>query len=168
RELLRRSGLLPGVHEAAVAAEPSIPLQHDRNASPLIVEGRQTQTKQPPLVERTEVAPEYFHLLEIPLLRGRLFNDGDNENAPLNDGDNENAPLVAVINQAMADTYWRGEDPLGKRLMLGLGRPGVGQGPSKTWVSIVGVVADARTESLANVSVPLIYLSLYQETPKEL
>lgn len=158
RELLRRSRLLPGVQEAAVAAEPSIPLQHDRNASPLIVEGRQKQTKQPPLVERTEVAPEYFHLLEIPLLRGRLFNDGDNENAP----------LVAVINQAMADKYWRGEDPLGKRLMLGLGRAGVGQQASKTWVSIVGVVADARTESLANVSVPLIYLSLYQETPKEL
>lgn len=158
RELLRRSRLLPGVQEAAVAAEPSIPLQHDRNASPLIVEGRQTQTKQPPLVERTEVAPEYFHLLEIPLLRGRLFNDGDNENAR----------LVAVINQAMADKYWRGEDPLGKRLMLGSGRQGVGQGASKAWVSIIGVVADARTESLANASVPLIYLSLYQETPKEL
>ncbi len=158
RELLRRSRLLPGVQEAALGSEPSIPLQHDRNVSPLIVEGRQTQTKLPPLVERTQVAPEYFHLLRIPVLRGRLFNDNDNENAP----------PVAVINQAMAQTYWPGEDPLGKRLKLGRGRAGVGQRPSKTWVTIVGVIADSRTESLANASVPLIYLPLYQEAPKEL
>jgi putative ABC transport system permease protein len=158
RELLRRSRLLPGVQEAALGAEPSIPLHHDRNQSPLIVEGRQTQTKQTPLVERSQVTPEYFHLLEIPALRGRLFNDGDDENAP----------LVAVINQAMAETYWRGEDPLGKRLRLGGGRAGVGQRASKTWITIVGVIADARTESLAIASVPQIYLSLYQETPKEL
>ena len=92
------------------------------------------------------------------MLRGRLFNDGDDENAP----------LVAVINQAMARTYWRGEDPLGKRLRLGRGRAGVGHRASKTWITIVGVIADARTESLANASVPQIYLSLYQETPKEL
>jgi len=158
RELLRRSRLLPGVQEAALGAEPSIPLHHDGNRSALIVEGRQTQSKQTPLVERSQVTPEYFHLLEIPVLRGRLFNDGDDENAP----------LVAVINRAMAETYWRGEDPLGKRLRLGAGRAGVGQRASKTWITIVGVIADARTESLANASVPQIYLSLYQETPKEL
>ncbi len=158
RELLRRSRLLPGVQEAALGAEPSIPLHHDRNPSALIVEGRQTESKQPPLVERSQVTLEYFHLLEIPVLRGRLFNDGDDENAP----------LVAVINQAMAETYWRGEDPLGKRLKVGRGRAGVGQRASKTWITIVGVIADARTESLANASVPQIYLSLYQETPKEL
>ena len=158
RELLRRSRLLPGVQEAALGSEPSIPLLHDGNPSQLIVEGRQAQSKQPPLVERSDVTPEYFHLLEIPVLRGRLFNDGDDENAP----------LVAVINQAMAETYWRGEDPLGKRLRVGRGRPGVGLHARKTWITIVGVIADARTESLANASVPQMYLSLYQDTPKEL
>ncbi|MGC2620744.1 MAG: ABC transporter permease [Acidobacteriaceae bacterium] len=158
RELLRRSRLLPGVQEAALGAEPSIPLEHDGNPSPLIMEGRQTQSKQPPLVERSEVTPQYFHLLEIPVLRGRLFNDGDNENAP----------LVAVINQAMARAYWRGENPLGKRLKVGRGREGIGLHASRSWITIVGVVADARTESLANASVPQLYLSLYQDTPKEL
>jgi putative ABC transport system permease protein len=158
RELLRRSRSLPGVREAALGSEPSIPLQHDGNPSPLIVDGRQTPAKQPPLVERSEVTPEYFRLLEIPLLRGRLFNDGDDEKAP----------LVAVINQAMARTYWRGEDPLGKRLRLGGGRDGIGLRASRTWITIVGVIADARTESLANANVPQIYLSLFQDTPKEL
>ncbi|WP_433983901.1 ABC transporter permease [Tunturiibacter empetritectus] len=142
RELLRRSRLLPGVQEAALGSEPSIPLRHDRNASPLIVEGRETQSKQPPLVERSQVTPEYFHLLGIPALRGRLFNDGDDENAP----------QVAVINRAMAETYWPGEDPLGKRLKVGRGRAGVGQRASKTWITIVGVIADARTESLTSAS----------------
>ncbi len=158
RELLRRSRLLPGVREAALGSEPSIPLHHDGNRSQLIVEGRPTQSKQPPLVERAEVTPEYFHLLGLPLLRGRVFNDGDNDKAP----------LVAVVNQAMARTYWQGEEPLGKRLKLGRGRLGVGLPPSTTWITIVGVIADARTESLVNASVPQIYLSLYQQTPKEL
>lgn len=158
RELLRRSRLLPGVQEAALGSEPSIPLHHDGNPSQLIVEGRQAQSRQPPLVERSDVTPEYFHLLEIPVLRGRLFNDGDDENAP----------LVAVINQAMAETYFRGEDPLGKRLRVGRGRPGVGLHARKTWITIVAVIADARTESLANASIPQMYLSLYQDTPKEL
>jgi putative ABC transport system permease protein len=158
RELLRRSRLLPGVQEAALGAEPSIPLHHERNRSALTVEGRQIQDTQIPLVERSQVTPEYFHLLAIPLLRGRLFNNADNETAP----------QVAVINQAMAETYWPGEDPLGKRVKLGEGRPGVGQRPTKNWITIVGVIPDARTESLANANVPQIYLSLYQETPKEL
>ena len=158
RELLRRSRLLPGVREAALGSEPSIPLHHDGNRSALIVEGLETQSKQPPLVERSEVTPEYFHLLQMPALRGRLFNNGDDEHAP----------LVAVINQATARTYWRGQDPLGKRLKFGRGRDGVGLRASKTWITIVGVIADARSESLANASVPQIYLSLYQDTPKEL
>jgi len=75
---------------------------------------------------------------------------------------------MEAVNRAMAETYWRGEDPLGKRLKVGRGRAGVGQRASKTWITIVGVIADARTESLANASIPQIYLSLYQETPKEL
>jgi predicted permease len=158
RELLRRSRLLPGVREAALGSEPSIPLHHDGNRSALIVEGRQTQSKQLPLVERSEVTPEYFHLLEVSVLRGRLFNDADDEKAP----------LVAVVNQTMAKTYWRDEDPIGKRLKLGRGRLGVGLPPSKTWITIVGVIADTRTVLLANANVPQIYLSLYQETPKEL
>ena len=90
------------------------------------------------------MTPEYFGLLEIPVLRGRLFNEGDDEKAP----------QVAVINQAMARTYWRDETAIGKRLRRD--RPG------SPWITVVGVVADARTESLANASVPQIYLSLYQ------
>jgi predicted permease len=150
RESLRRGRTLPGVQEVALGRDASIPLNHDRNVSPLILDGRETQSKEPPLVERSDVSPEYFHLLEIPLLRGRLFTNIDNENAP----------PVAVINEAMARTYWPNEDPLGKRLKA--------RRSSTYWITVIGVIADARTESLVEASVPQIYLSMYQTTPKEL
>ena len=89
-------------------------------------------------------------MLEIPLLRGRLFGDLDNEKAP----------QVAVINQAMARTYWPNGDPLGKRLKV---RPS-----SESWITVIGVIANARTESLADAGVPQIYLSVYQTKAKEL
>jgi predicted permease len=150
RELLRRGRNLPGVQEVALGLDASIPLNHDRNLSPLILEGREIQGKQPPLVERSDVTPGYFHLLEIALLRGRLFSDFDNEKAP----------QVAVINQAMARTYWPNRDPLGKRLKV---KPS-----STSWITVIGVIANARTESLADANVPQIYLSMYQNMPKEL
>jgi putative ABC transport system permease protein len=67
---------------------------------------------------------------------------------------------VAAINEAMARTYWPNGDPLGKRLKLGSEKP--------SWLTVVGVIADARTESLAEASVPQIYLSLYQTPAKDL
>ncbi len=101
-------------------------------------------------VQGSSVTPEYFHLLGIPLLRGRLFTNADNENAP----------QVAVINEAFARTWWPNDNPLGKRIKLG-------RAPT-SWTTIVGVVPDARTESLESASIPLIYLSAWQRTDKEL
>ena len=101
-------------------------------------------------MERSNVTPEYFHLLRIPLLRGRLFSDSDNEKAP----------PVAVVNQAFARTYWPDGDALGKR-REGLNAC-VWSAASTAWTTVIGVVADARTESLAEASVPQIYLSMYQ------
>jgi predicted permease len=150
RELLRRGRTLPGVQEAALGLDASIPLNHDRNVSPLILEGREVQSRQSALVEQSDVSPEYFHLLEIPLLRGRLFSDLDNEKAP----------QVAVINQAMARTYWPSGDPLGKRLKV--------TPSSKSWITVIGVIANARTESLADAGVPQIYLDVYQTKAREL
>ncbi|MGC2400836.1 MAG: ABC transporter permease [Acidobacteriaceae bacterium] len=150
RELLRRGRTLPGVQEVALGLDASIPLNHDRNPSPLILEGREVQSRQSALVEQSDVSPEYFHLLEIALVRGRLFSDLDNEKAP----------QVAVINQAMARTYWPDGDALGKRLKV---KPS-----SESWITVIGIIANARTESLADAGVPQIYLSSYQTKPKEL
>src|SRR6185437_12337923 len=67
-------------------------------------------------------------------------------------------PPVAVINQAAAATYWPHQDPLGKRVHL-LGRLGRQQ---PGWTTIVGIIANARTESLADAGMPQMYLDIYQ------
>jgi predicted permease len=104
------------------------------------------------------VSPEYFHLLGIPLLRGRLLNDQDLEDTP----------QVAVINQAAARTYWPGQDPLGKRVRLRLDPRDLSSSGTPPWTMIVGVIADARTESLADLAIPQIYRSVYQRPSKDL
>ena len=152
REVLRRAATLPGVQQVAIGDLASIPLGHGwRDVSPvaLIVEGRDTQTDQAPLIDRSEVTPEYFSLLGITLLRGRLFSASDNETAP----------AVAVINESLARTYWPDANAIGQHLK----RP-----RDSAWSTVIGIVADARTESLAAASVPEIYLSAYQRTPKDL
>jgi predicted permease len=158
REALRRIRTLPGVEETAVSDRAGLPLGHgqsDRRQRPLIREGEDVQSSQPPLIDSSIVSPGYFHVLGMTLLRGRLFVDQDLEDTP----------SVAVINQAAARMYWpgkdgKGEDPVGKRVMVRsrAAKPG--------WTTIVGVIADARTESLADAGIPQIYLDIYQRPAK--
>jgi len=155
REALRRIRTLPGVQETAVSDRQAIPLGHgqnDRRLIPLVREGEEGRDSQPPLIDTSIVSPEYFHVLGMTLVRGRLFVDQDLETTP----------LVAVINQAAARTYWPNQDPVGKRVRL-LGRLGRARPDSTT---IVGVIADARTESLTDAGIPQIYLDIYQRPAK--
>jgi predicted permease len=158
REILRRAGTLSGVEEVAIGDIAAIPLGHGRNdLNPfaLVLEGRENQSDDSPLVNATIVTPSYFHLVGMTLQRGRLLSDSDKENAP----------AVAVINEAFARTYWPNDDAVGKHLKLNNAR---GTTPNRSWTTVVGVIADARTESLAEPSVPQIYVSVYQQRSKDL
>jgi hypothetical protein len=85
---------------------------------------------------------EYFHLLEIPPLRGRLFTEFDIESAP----------RIAQVDEAFARTWWPGTKiPSGKRIKLG---NTTAFWAAASWTALVGVVADARTESLEDANVP--------------
>ena len=154
REILRRSRSLEGVEEAAMGDLGAVPLGHDRaNQSqpfPLILEGHETPDHRDARVDGSIVSPEYFHLMGMPLRRGRLFDDRDREDAP----------AVAVINAAMARAYWPGGDPLGKRIKLSR--------RATEWTTIVGIVADARTETLEDAGVPQVYADIYQKGAKHL
>jgi predicted permease len=156
REVLRRSRALPGVEEVAVGDTASIPLDESLRDLKLISEGQfiftleDAQNDETTVAERSSVTPDYFHLLGIPLLRGRLFNDSDTDKAP----------QVAVVNEAFARTYWPDQSPLSKRFKRNrAGSP---------WITVVGVIANARTESLAQAGVPKIYLDLFQTGGKRL
>jgi predicted permease len=165
REILRRNRTLPGVEEAAIGDVAALPLGHSHRAlEPLLMirEGIETKANLAPAIGGAIVSPEYFHLLGMPLLRGRLFSDLDIEGTP----------EVAVINQAAARTYWPDQDPLGKRVRLGRSgweaKDGSTEPSAKAaWTTIVGVIADARTESLADAATPEIYRTVYQRPFKD-
>ena len=120
------------------------------NVVPLLVEGRGYDVAQAPVVDGSVVTPEYFQLLGMTARRGRVFTAFDSETTP----------AVAVINEAMARTFWPNGDPIGAHVKLS-------RLPS-AWTTIVGIIADARTETLADASVPQIYASAYQKPSKHL
>lgn len=153
-EILRRCRILPGVMEAAFGDLGSLPLGHDRNnQNPPVVmmrEGYDHQNNEAPLIDESIISPEYFHLMGIPLLRGRLFGEFDNDKTE----------SVAVINEAAAQVYWPNDDVVGKHIKLSR--------RATAWTTIVGIVANARTESLENARVPQIYSNIYQRGAKHL
>jgi predicted permease len=153
REILRRTKALPGVEEVAIGDNTSVPLDHrprDITLFPLIIEGRGMQSNQAPVVNGSLVTPEYFHLTGMTLLRGRLFTDQDTDKSP----------DVVVINEALARTYWPNENALGKHAKI--------SSRATSWATVVGIVEDARTESLERANIPQIYASLYQKGEKHL
>jgi putative ABC transport system permease protein len=91
------------------------------------------------------VTQDYFKLLRLPILDGRDFRSTDIANAP----------SVAVINQALANRYFRGTNPIGKKLWMG--------GRQRPPTEIVGMVANGRTDDLTQTAEPEIYLSFWQQ-----
>jgi putative ABC transport system permease protein len=116
--LLERSRALPGVTGVAAASVVLGP----SNSSSFTIEGRPEPIQQPLTFDI--VTPDFFRVLQVPLLRGRSFSDRDTA-----DGQ-----LVAIINETAAKTHWPNEDPLGKRFTFGGDR----------WMTVIGIVADTR------------------------
>ena len=87
----------------------------------------------------------YFDTLNIPLLRGRDFTDGDVYDRP----------FVAIISQSLARQTFGDRDPLGHQIMCGLDQP-------DKWMTIVGVVGDVRQASPASQPGPELYMPLRQ------
>jgi putative ABC transport system permease protein len=158
REVLRRARTLPGVEEAAIGDPASVPLDESLRDLKHISEGQffftlerhATRDEQPMVAERSSVTPEYFHLLDMPLLQGRLFSDLDGDKTP----------QVAVVNEGFARAVWPGQDAVGKRFKS--------TRAESPWITVVGLIANARTESLAEPEVPKIYLDLYQAHERRL
>ncbi|HEV2207086.1 MAG TPA: ABC transporter permease [Candidatus Acidoferrales bacterium] len=134
--LLPRLQSLPGVEDAA--ATSTLPLSGESDWGSFQIAGRVAPNlAQAPAVDAIGVTPTYFHLMRIPLLRGRLFTAADVQN---ND--------AFIINEAMAKKFWPGQDPIGQR---------IGNAYSPRWGQIVGIVADVKGAGLDQPAKPEMY-----------
>jgi putative ABC transport system permease protein len=145
-EVLRRVGALPGVE--AVASTTDLPLSGTDSYLGFQIEGRAEPTSS----DSTDggyhqVSPGYFAALGIPILRGRALHESDGPGSP----------DVAVISRTMAERYWPGEDPLGRRISYG-----TDDGGQPAWTTIVGVVGDVKQKGLHADPRPEAYVPLAQ------
>jgi predicted permease len=143
RELVRRMNAIPGVELAAITSD--LPANGQTGSAALAIEDRPVESSHDLRAEIIRVSPDYFRVMQAPLVRGRFFAETDEDGKP----------PVAIIDEAAARRYWSGRDPLGRRLRFG-------QDPNKPWMTVVGLVKDIKQDGLDSNGVPHIYVSMYQ------
>ena len=149
RQTLERVQALPGVGSTGFIL--SLPIGGAvTSGRGFAIEGRPLVEGEEPVTGYQVTSPDYFATLRIPLLQGRLFTEADDENAP----------SVVLINQALADRYWRGEDPVGQRMTLD--DP---ESEDVDWAIIVGIVGDTRYGGLDADARPEVYRPYAQAPP---
>src|SRR5438876_879188 len=147
KALLAKVHTIPGVQDAAISSNG--PLMGGWQTGFWREENPRPQPSDMLNSDLEVVGGDYFQTLKVPLLRGRTFNERDTKDSP----------RVIIIDQAMAEQYFRGEDPIGKRLGVDAGNDNEG------WVmsEIVGVVAKMRFHAVDEMApLPVIYCSLGQ------
>jgi putative ABC transport system permease protein len=158
RELLRRANAIPGVELAAMTSNlPAADTINSDSAAygatnhnSLAIEDRPTETSGDLSAEVIRISPDYFRVIQAPLVEGRFFTEDD-----------ENGKLpVAIIDEATARRYWWPDhDPVGRRLRI---RLRFGQNPVNPWSTVVGVVKNIKHDGLDVDGVPHIYVPLNQ------
>jgi predicted permease len=136
----QRLSQVPGFE--AVALGRSVPVQTGGMATSAAPEGYVPRPNEAMEVEASMVSPGYFRALGTPLLRGREFTDAD-----VRDGQR-----VVIVNQAFADRYWPGQDPIGKHV------GDISMPPSV----VVGVVGTAKYRSLREDPRPALAVPVQQ------
>ncbi len=147
-DLLGRAAALPGVRAAGLVS--ALPLADHSPQILFTVEKRPVASPaQAPHSNYRVVSPGYFAAMGIPLRSGRPFTAADREGAP----------RVILLNETMAKTLFPHENPLGRRLTLGVPEPG----EAPEWVTVVGVVGDVRHTALKEESGMEMYWPFAQE-----
>ena len=147
KALLDKVRGLPGVQNAAVSSNG--PLMGGWQTGFWREENPRPQPSDMLNSDLEVVVGDYFSTLKVPLLRGRAFNERDTKDSP----------RVVIIDQAMAEQYFPGENPIGKRLGVDPGN----DNESYVMSEIVGVVARMRFHAVDEMApMPVIYCSLGQ------
>ena len=138
-----RVGALPGVQ--AIGLVTSLPFSGWRNDWSISLEGitsmDEREGRSLPAANYFAVNREYFRAMGIPVVQGRTFETADATSTP-----------TVLVNQTLANRFWPGQTPLGKRLKMG------GATSRWPWRSIVGVVGDVRQTNLETAMMPEIFV----------
>src|SRR5216117_885643 len=147
KALLDKVRTIPGVQDAAISSNG--PLMGGWQTGFWREENPRPQPSDMLNSDLEVVGGDYFQTLKVPLLRGRTFNERDTKDSP----------RVIIIDQAMAEQYFPGEDPIGKRLGIDAGNDEEGYVMSE----IVGVVVRMRFHAIDEMApLPVIYCSMAQ------
>jgi putative ABC transport system permease protein len=143
--LLQRLSEMPGVEAVGANNSPPFVAQRPWNRTQLAAEGQPVGAQSlNPVANFQTVSLDYFRTLRIPLLRGRVFSEGDKLQAT----------PVCIVSERLAAALWPGEDPVGRRLRLG--GPGISP-EAQDWMTVVGVVGDVRHQALEREAGPDLY-----------
>ena len=150
RDVIRRVATTPGIDRAAMTSD--LPGARPTTTAALVIEDRAADSSQGLTAELIRVSPDYFMLMQSPLIRGRFFLESD-------EGGKQE---VAIIDETTARRYWSGIDPVGRRFRMGVN-------PRLPWLTVVvvvvGIVKDMKQDGLDTDGVPHIFRPIYQQSP---
>jgi predicted permease len=154
RELLRRMRAIPGIELAAITSDlptTNLRLKDAQAINALSIEDRPVNSSLDLRAERIRISPDYFKVMQAPLLRGRFFTEGDEDGKQ----------PVAIVDETTARKYWPTRDPLGRLLRFG-------PDPTQSRMTVVGIVKDIKNDGLDTDGVPHIYVPIYQSPDRDL
>ena len=150
-QVLQEVGTIPTV--SSVSAVSELPIAGGANELVFAAEGQPLEPTAVPVANGNVVTPDYFATMRIPLTRGRDFSDGDRATSP----------QVTIVSESLAERYWPGENPIGRRIRLGVMGHRTPAFPEPVqWHTVVGVVGDVRQEDLTEQGSMGIYLPFAQ------
>jgi putative ABC transport system permease protein len=148
RQLWERLEKLPGVE--SVGGASILPLSPGMSWGGIWVEGHAPAPGETDIQSDQRTASHnYFQTMQIPLLRGRWFNDHDSREAQ----------RVAIIDAGFARRFWPDEDPLGKRLKRG------GPDSKAPWMTVVGVVGQVKQYTLEGDPPRIAFYTPHSQDP---
>lgn len=147
-DLTTRLSALPGVQ--AAGAITVLPLSGGNWSLEVKLPDRHVPAGEAPSLEYRQVTAGFFAALQVPLRKGRLFDERDAQGQP----------LVAVVSEAAARRLWPGEDPIGKELVIGDRTPA----PRR----VVGVVGDLHDAGLDRAVEPEVYVPSLQKPARSM
>jgi putative ABC transport system permease protein len=149
RQLVAHVESLPGVQ--SVTFSTGQPLSGSAGSDPFAIEGRQLDPSNLTSAGWQVVGPNYLRTLGISIIKGRDFTAQDME---------PGAQPVAVVNERLVSRYFPNEDPIGRRITLGLPRPG------NPWITIIGVAQNVPHRALDSKAEPDWYTSRVVSTQR--